>query len=326
MAWKLQRKALDNAKSKIKAGTVTDAAWDASAAREKLGEAGMNTFALWHLAVDSEADPDTKGAYGYPYGDGEKVYKRAIAAIKSRAAQNDESEIADAANELWDLLTATEKEADGGIMYKSLAQTAVPNEDEGRRVVTVVASTNEEDRQGDVIHPEGINFQAYMKNPVVLARHGFTSDYPVIGKTNKLWTVPGKLMAELEFLPPGTSKLADSIWQVAKFLGTVAVSVGLVPKRYSQRVPSTGGFGLEITESELVELSVVPVPANGSAVGMVRREAGDQLQQVAQLTAQLELAQELVAELAALVTALSDSKEKGLHPKDTSPKIILRRA
>jgi hypothetical protein len=65
----------------------------------------------------------------------------------------------------------------------SQAKGAKP--DSGSRTVTVVASTESEDRVGDVILASGWELDAYLANPVILWAHDYSR--PAIGKAEKVW-------------------------------------------------------------------------------------------------------------------------------------------
>lgn len=184
-------------------------------------------------------------------------------------------------------------------------------EDRERRRITLVAATEDRDRAGDIIRIEGMSVDEFLKNPVVLAGHGMFGDVPVVGKAVSLTKEQGKLLCTVEFLPPGVSELADKVFNIVTFLGKAAASVGIIVKEFAP-LPDRG---IEITKSELLEISVVPVPANPNAVASLKA-AGDGNDRDAVLARTLELATELVSELAALVTALSDRlpPEKGQKP------------
>ena len=59
---------------------------------------GWQTYGEWFLSEHPEHKADTKGHYGFPYGDFRRVHRSGLVAAKQRAAQND--------------YTALEKEAD----------------------------------------------------------------------------------------------------------------------------------------------------------------------------------------------------------------------
>jgi len=54
---------------------------------EFIRQHGMAQYGLWHLGVDDEKRPDTKGHYKFPYGDFERVHRCAVLAAESRAGQ-----------------------------------------------------------------------------------------------------------------------------------------------------------------------------------------------------------------------------------------------
>jgi hypothetical protein len=61
-------------------------------------------FGAWHLGIDETADEETKDRYGFPYGDFRRVHRSGLIAAKQRAAQNDYSDIEQAADALLTLL------------------------------------------------------------------------------------------------------------------------------------------------------------------------------------------------------------------------------
>jgi hypothetical protein len=95
MAVKLHEGGFDYARSLVEAGRwVFDERDDwsehqPSAAQENafIEKHGLTEFGRWHLAVDDELSPDTKGHYKFPYGDFEKVHRCGLLAAESRAGQ-----------------------------------------------------------------------------------------------------------------------------------------------------------------------------------------------------------------------------------------------
>lgn len=65
---------------------------------------GYEGFGAWHLAVDPDASPETKGRYAFPYGDFSRVSLAALIHAKQRAAQNDHAAIEKAADDLLERL------------------------------------------------------------------------------------------------------------------------------------------------------------------------------------------------------------------------------
>jgi hypothetical protein len=104
--YRVNEDAVKQARKLIDDGTVdVDTEWsdaapsadDGNAQIEKHGYAG---YGAWHLAVDPDANEETKGRYKFPYGDFTKVNRAALIHGKQRAAQNDHQAIEKAFDEL----------------------------------------------------------------------------------------------------------------------------------------------------------------------------------------------------------------------------------
>lgn len=122
-------------------------------------------------------------------------------------------------------------------------------------VFEAVISTGARDRDGEIVMPDGVDVSNYMRNPVVLFAHDYRS--PPVAKTESIWREDNALVARFRFPPPGTYEFADNIRKLwaAGFLN--AVSVGFIPLERD---------GDKITKWELLEFSIVPVPANQEAL------------------------------------------------------------
>jgi len=67
---------------------------------------GWTAYAHWHLGVDRDANPETKGAYSFPYGDLRRVRRSGVISAESRAGQYDHDDIEDALRDLLALIDA----------------------------------------------------------------------------------------------------------------------------------------------------------------------------------------------------------------------------
>ncbi|MEA2248590.1 MAG: hypothetical protein QOH46_3119 [Solirubrobacteraceae bacterium] len=114
MAVTLNRRGYDHAKRLVGEGKVElddRDAWSEhqpSAAEENafIEEHGYGEYGRWHLAVDDERKPDTKGHYKFPYGDFTAVHRCAVLSAESRAAQRKYVDIEMAAAHLHGMLDA----------------------------------------------------------------------------------------------------------------------------------------------------------------------------------------------------------------------------
>lgn len=103
MPWKLNRKAYNHAMKLIEEGKINEGEWSAPNLSDFKD---ITEYSLFHLAVDPERDPETAGAYAYPYGKDGEVYIQALRSIRSysagaRGAEKNQ-EIFDASGRLLD--------------------------------------------------------------------------------------------------------------------------------------------------------------------------------------------------------------------------------
>ena len=127
----------------------------------------------------------------------------------------------------------------------------------GERQIMVVASDPTLDRTKDVMRPEGCILDNYHENNIVLANHDPTQP---IGNA-KAVIRNGRVEALIDFAPAGISAKADEYCGLAKAGVLRAVSVGFDPIEFK---PNKAG-GLDYDKWELMELSLVAVPANPGA-------------------------------------------------------------
>ena len=144
------------------------------------------------------------------------------------------------------------------------------------RVIRFVGSDESIDRDGDTISLDGWDVGNYMKNPVVLFGHNY-NDLPVARAISVtadkrarqlIFDVKFPTIEELSTNPETPSEHAlkvDAIYNLAKagFLNTV--SVGFRGLEYEATAT-----GRAYSRQELMEISIVPVPANPNAVAIMR--------------------------------------------------------
>jgi HK97 family phage prohead protease len=135
----------------------------------------------------------------------------------------------------------------------------------GRSVSFTISSQNP-DRMKDVIDVNGWDLTNFKKNPVVLWSHDYRG-LP-IGKATSIRRDKknGVLRATAEFVPsdtPVVGPMAEAVLQMLKGGFLNATSVGFQPMETSFD-EERGGFNF--AKAELLEFSVVPVPANADAL------------------------------------------------------------
>lgn len=142
---------------------------------------------------------------------------------------------------------------------------ALIEKDEEKGGYVAVASTDVEDRQGERVMVEGWDLKAFKQNPVLLLFHDHHS-LPV-GKAEKIWVEKGS-KSKLMFKPifEDVTERGRAIKELVKqgFLKTF--SVGFRP------IDSDGNT---FTKQELLEISLVNVPANPEAMMLAFKSLED---------------------------------------------------
>lgn len=140
------------------------------------------------------------------------------------------------------------------------------------RALAFTISTSIVDRELDRIAIEGWDLANYKRNPVVLWGHD--AERLPIGRAFNVRVENNALKASVEFIPSDTPEggaFAESVYRLARNGFIAATSVGFRPKRWEfSDDPERGADdwfpGIDFEEQELVELSIVTVPANPEAL------------------------------------------------------------
>lgn len=156
--------------------------------------------------------------------------------------------------------------------------------DLGEGVLECIVTTANEDRHGENIVTSGITTDRYMENPVVLYGHDYYG-LP-IGKTLKLTSQAKKMKARFQ-LATDILPFAATVYAMVKAGYINAVSIGGIVKKWSEDYRT-------IEEMEMLEFSIVSIPANpealmtgrsfekvvGKSITEVKREYEEAVQQV----------------------------------------------
>ena len=135
---------------------------------------------------------------------------------------------------------------------------------EQTRTVPFVFSTGEVDRHGTRLNMNNWSLHNFNRNGVALYSHDMGDEDPdkVIGSA-RAWVEDGKLLGEITFEPADVNPLADKIFRKVLLKTLKAVSVGFIETERghydSDKIYNYGG-------QELLEISVVSIPSNPSAL------------------------------------------------------------
>ena len=155
-------------------------------------------------------------------------------------------------------------------------------------------STQAVDRDNDTVAVAGWKTDNYLKNPVVLWAHDYSA-LP-IGKCVNLSVSDGKLMGTCQFADHPMAKTVLSLVD-GGYLN--ATSVGFKPIDYSLNQDRQG---MDFKSQELLEFSIVPVPANPQAL----------------IAASADGAVDMSPMMAWAKAVLKAVVDKGVSPKDVS--------
>ena len=176
-----------------------------------------------------------------------------------------------------------------------------PEED---RTLEFCITTDSVDRHGDVVSASAWQTAAFMRNPVVLFAHSYDS-LPV-GRALNITPLAHSLRSVVQFAPESANPFAEQVYQMCKGGFLNAASVGFIPLEYEE-ADREGYFPMDIKKAELIEWSIVPVPANaacliaasaaGINVGLVKQWAERSFSRVAKSSGSDELSADEITQI-----------------------------
>jgi HK97 family phage prohead protease len=164
---------------------------------------------------------------------------------------------------LADVETWREKAASGKASSKVVLRKQFVSEVEVEddRSIKFTITTSAPDREKDVINSEGWELSAFLKNPVVLFAHDY--DALPVAKATSIEQQGDSLVATAQFAPKELNPMAEQVFQMLKAGFLKGASVGFRPLTFSY---NEDRGGVDFGTQELLEFSVVPVPANAQAL------------------------------------------------------------
>lgn len=163
------------------------------------------------------------------------------------------------------------------LLRKQFTSEIKQDDDEQGRKITFTITTEAKDRDGDIVRSEGMDIDQFETNPVVLFAHD--ARRPPIGRAVDISKGDKSISATAEFMDNDvdTSGFSDMIFRMVRGGFLNATSIGFIPTKFEfleededDDDDSPDVFwsfpGLDFIESELLEFSIVPVPANPEAL------------------------------------------------------------
>jgi HK97 family phage prohead protease len=163
-------------------------------------------------------------------------------------------------------------EGDGQINVR-FATTGEPVAATDDRTFTFVFSDESVDRYGDVIFARGWDLANFNANPIALFGHDAGTVENVIGRAKNVRVEGSRLIGDIEFMGADVNPNAEAVYQMVKggFLKTV--SVGFQPIEWELAKDKSRPQGVNFKKQELLEISIVPIPANANAL-LLAKAAG----------------------------------------------------
>ncbi len=150
-------------------------------------------------------------------------------------------------------------------VHKNFEVKLLDKRDNGGRIII---STGHPDRQRDRVIPTGARLENYQRNPIVQWGHNYKDPFATIGRTTALTVSPDGLIADFELRPAANDADPQNVvlllWN-GEWIKTA--SIGFVP--LAGKGNELGGN--DFTEWELLEWSLVPVPANAEALRLAMK-------------------------------------------------------
>lgn len=132
----------------------------------------------------------------------------------------------------------------------------------------MIASTPAVDRDRDRVMPKGANITNFEKNPVLIFGHNYAEPWAVIGRAADVTIGHGDIRFRPELRQPANDNDPMTIVQALWDQGLLkAASIGFNPVQYEKNEHG----GRDFTEWELLEISLVPVPANQEALRLAAK-------------------------------------------------------
>lgn len=138
----------------------------------------------------------------------------------------------------------------------------------------IIGSTPSPDRDQDRVIPSGIDVSNFQKNPTLFFGHNYSDPWALIGKVAEFSIGSDGMKFRPELRSPVNDgdpmTIIKSLWDSGLLR---AASIGFIPKAGK---PNEYG-GTDFTSIELLEISIVPIPANQEALRLSMKALDEQV-------------------------------------------------
>mgnify|MGYP005824776111 FL=1 len=149
---------------------------------------------------------------------------------------------------------------------KFVRPTALRLLDEESGIISAVVSTEDVDRDGDIIRQEGWDLTHFSAHPILLSSHNYRGLTNQIGEWTRMTVEDNQLVGHAQYYIGEGNEEADWGFKLAT-KGRAAFSVGFVPDMSkAKQIEANGNLSYEYKGQELLEVSQVTVPSNRQAL------------------------------------------------------------
>jgi HK97 family phage prohead protease len=223
------------------------------------------------LSIWREAHPRSKGLSPEDFEDipdpnddesEEDFIERCVEALQNEDPDLDDDKAAQICQLQYDQSQPNGERSVGDLVRKTHARSRSTG-------MEFVLSDESIDRMGDVVSTAGWQTDAFKTNPIALFNH--RSDFP-IGQWSDLGIKSDALRANLTLAPEGTSPRIDEIRRLVDAGILRASSVGFRALEHEPIKDASGSptGGIRFVKQELIEVSLVSVPANRNALAVAK--------------------------------------------------------
>tara|TARA_Y100000310_G_scaffold184190_1_gene184332 strand:+ start:439 stop:1806 length:1368 start_codon:yes stop_codon:yes gene_type:complete len=161
-----------------------------------------------------------------------------------------------------------------GMIHKTIEMTEIKGVDMDDRSFWSVGSSENPDRDNEIIRQKGWKLKNFRKHPALLYAHN-PYELP-IGSAKKVKVEDEQLLFQAKF---ARHERADALFQMYIEGQIKGWSVGFMPLKWQKREDDDGEpimdasgwwFAFEYLQQELIEISSTPVPANADSASILR--------------------------------------------------------
>ena len=154
-------------------------------------------------------------------------------------------------------------------LFAALDTSTLVFDEATRTIRNVIVSTGDLNRNGWRANSTAIDLSAYASNPILMWNHdghGGGVDPDVVIGTASARVEGDKVVADLTFEDAHINPLAEKVYRKMLARTIRATSIGLdIAKSHLETSPDGAGTHLVVDQAQLLEISVVIIPANPAA-------------------------------------------------------------